>query len=109
FGSGSPTATRVLANCHDWHILIDEEHHPLPNEPWNPVLALLTGAYAASRVTNVLLEQCREPWQPFSILDLRSGTATFDWDAPLRIGDVHLAGVGAVGTATLYAMAVHGR
>src|SRR5205807_1262376 len=59
FGSGSPTAKRVLANCHDWHILIDEEHQPLPNEPWNPVLALLTGAYAASRVTNVLLERRR--------------------------------------------------
>jgi hypothetical protein len=108
FGSGAPAPDRVIANCHDWQVLIDNAYTADSFESWNPCLALLTGAYAASRVTNMLLRNQRQPWREFSILDFRDVTANVDWDAPLNIGNVHLAGVGAVGCAALYALSVHG-
>lgn len=101
----------VTANCHDWHVYIDLPISPDPYEQWNPVLALATACYAASRVTKVLLGnavQGPEKWHPFSILDFRHGKVNFDWNEPLPIGDVCMAGIGAIGSSTLASFAAHG-
>jgi ThiF family len=105
------TADKVItANCHDWQVCIDCPWEPDPKEDWNPVLALATACYAAARVSKVLLGDAVDGplvWRPFSILDFRNGSLRFDWSEPLAIGDLYLAGVGAVGSAVLYSMAAH--
>jgi len=101
----------VSANCHDWHVYIDSPCDPDPKEAWNPVLGLLAACYAAARVSKVLLGDAVDgpfAWSPFSILDFRNGSASFDWSEPLPVGDLYLAGVGAVGSAVLYSLAAHG-
>lgn len=101
----------VTANCHDWQVIIGESHDPDPDEAWNPVLALATACYAAARIAKVLLGNAvdgPQQWKPFSILDFRDGVVEFDWSKPLDIGEVYMAGVGAVGSATLFALAAHG-
>jgi hypothetical protein len=104
-------ASIVTANCHNWQVSIDVPCEPDPHETWNPVLALTTACYAAARVTKLLLGDAvggPDTWHPFSILDFREACADFDWSAPLTIDQVHLAGIGAIGSATLFAMAAHG-
>lgn len=115
FGKSTPVATAhtrvVTANCHDWHVVIGGVHDPDPDEAWNPMLALSTACYAAARMTKVLLGDAvdgPEQWQPFSILDFRNGVVGFDWSEPLDVGDLYMAGVGAVGSATIFAISAHG-
>jgi len=103
----------IIANCHDWSVYVGDTQ-VLPNaaEPWNPILALVTACYVASRVTKALLGDALSAAAdvaPFSILDFGTATASFDWEAPLPVGNVHVAGVGAVGSAFLFALASHGR
>ena len=70
-------------------------------EPWNPVLALVTACYAAARCTQLLLREAVEGeanWRPFSILDFAGGKTEFDWSEELNLGEAHLAGIGAIGS-----------
>jgi molybdopterin/thiamine biosynthesis adenylyltransferase len=99
----------ATANCHDWKVYIDNPVKVDPQEPWNPVLGLVTACYAAARVVQVLLGDAvdQEAWRPFSILDLRQGTTKFDWSSELPLGEADLAGIGAVGSSFLYAVAAH--
>jgi ThiF family len=113
FGRESPPgnwARVIAANCHDWRVHIDLPFIPDPNEEWNPVLALVTASYAAGRVTKILFGDAvdgPDTWKPFSILDFRNGRASFDWSEIIDVGNICLAGVGAVGTAALYALSAH--
>lgn len=110
--STANNASRIVnANCHDWHIYVDLPLDPDLNEDWNPILALATACYAAARVTKILLGDAvdgPDRWQPFSILDFREGRVRFDWEESLPIGDVYLAGVGAIGSSALLGLAAHG-
>ena len=109
--SGTKTASGLLtANCHDWSVYIDSPVEVDPAEPWNPVLALVTACYAAARAAQALLGNTidQESWRPFSILDFAQGRVKFDWSATLALGEAHLAGVGAIGSAFLYALGAHG-
>lgn len=111
FGKGSGHNTVVTANCHRWQVLIDSLHTPTAEEEWNPVLALLTACYATGRVCKVLLGDAlagRGSYQPFSILDFDRGEVEFDWSRDAVIGHATLAGVGAIGSAFLFALASHG-
>jgi len=115
FGNGPAKANGarsiVTANCHDWQVYIDVPCEPDPREPWNPVLALTTACYAAARITKLLLGDAvdgPDTWHPFSILDFRQASVDFDWSAPFEIDQIYLAGIGAIGSATLLAMAAHG-
>jgi len=102
----------LYASCSDWQVVIsDGASRVNPSEAWNPVLALVTACYAAARATSVLLGNvisASEMLEPFSILDFKAGRTEFDWSRTVETGDVHLAGVGAVGTAFLFALAAHG-
>jgi hypothetical protein len=102
----------VSANCKDWQVYIDHSMIPTPNEEWNPVLALVTACYAASRVTKILLGDAidgADTWKPFSILDYQHGKVQFDWHEPLQMDDLFVAGVGAIGSAMLFALNAHGK
>jgi hypothetical protein len=102
---------RVMsANCHDWRVYIGGDIEADPNESWNPVLALVTACYAAAHCTQVLLGSAveQERWKPFSILDFEDGRVEFDWSKSWELGEAHLAGVGAIGSAFLYSLAAHG-
>ena len=113
FGRQAPpirTQEIIRANLHDWHVYIDSPAEPDPQEEWNPVLALVTACYAAARVAKVLLDDAvdgPETWRPFSILDFQGGRVRFDWSEPLECREAYFAGIGAVGTSTLYALAAH--
>lgn len=115
FGNASSSQKRkpvVTANCHDWSVYIDSPIEANPDEPWNPVLALVTACYAAARCTQAVLQNAvdgPEEWKGFSILDFRDGTVEYDWSGTLGLGEAHLAGIGAIGSSFLYALGVHGR
>ncbi|HEV2398775.1 MAG TPA: ThiF family adenylyltransferase [Candidatus Sulfotelmatobacter sp.] len=99
----------VSANASDWHVYLDTPCDP-PRDDFNPVLAILTAAYACSRATKLLLNDAVEGakcWRPFSILDFDSGTVEFDWSAPIAIDRTTLAGVGAIGSAFLCTALAH--
>lgn len=100
----------ITANCYEWSVYIDTPHEVRPAEPWNPVLSLVTACYAAARAAQMLLGAAvqQENWRPFSILDFARGRVDFDWSAKLALGKAHLAGVGAIGSAFLYAVGAHG-
>jgi molybdopterin/thiamine biosynthesis adenylyltransferase len=102
----------VMANCQDWMVSIgDNAAVADPQEPWNPILALVTACFVAARVSHIaargMIDGARE-LRPFSILDFQRGTAQFDWRSPIPIGSIHLAGVGAIGSGFLAALAAHG-
>jgi hypothetical protein len=102
----------VTANCRDWQIFIDIPADPTPQDEWNPVLALLMACYAAARLAKILLGPSIDgapTWRPFSILDFKTASTQFDWSATLDVGDLYVAGVGAIGSAFLFALAAHGR
>jgi len=133
WGSGTPLATRqspeltlifgnaresqtsqkaVTANCHDWSVYVDTPCDANPDEPWNPVLALITACYAAARCAQLLLGDAVEgeaKWKPFSVLDFADAKVQFDWSKELPLGEVHLAGIGAIGSGFLYALTAHGQ
>ena len=109
---GASISKAIIANCHDWMVYIDHPITPNPAEQWNPILALATAAYAASRVAHVVLGDViagAATWRPFSILDFDRATVDFNWDDPLPIGETHLAGVGAIANGLLVALASHAR
>jgi hypothetical protein len=111
FGKGSAHEAFVTANCHRWHVLIDSPHSPTAEEEWNPVLALLTACYATGRACKLLLGDAlagRGLYEPFSILDFDRGEVEFDWSRDSDIGHVTSAGIGAIGSAFLFALASHG-
>lgn len=110
FGKGRSSSTLVVANLHRWQVMIDTEHCPDIEEEWNPVLALLTACYAAGRVCKLFLGDAlvgRGVYEPFSILDFSGGDVRFDWTGTQEIGHLTLAGIGAVGSAFLFALASH--
>jgi molybdopterin/thiamine biosynthesis adenylyltransferase len=112
FGKASRVcpSPQVTANCQDWLVYIDLPIEPNPDEPWNPVLALVTACYAAARATKVLLGGAvrgADRWKPFSIIDFREGRAEFDWDEAIDSGPLHFAAIGAVTNAALYALGAH--
>src|SRR5262249_1443641 len=102
----------LYASCSNWRVEIGSQPvHINSAEPWNPVLALVTACYAAARAAAVVFGDvisASENLQPFSILDFKQGTTEFDWRQAVEAGDVHVAGIGAVGTAFLFALAAHG-
>lgn len=108
--NAEPEPGLLMANCHDWSVYIDTPLEVFAAEPWNPVLALVTACYAAARTAQALLGNAidQEAWRPFSILDFAQGRVDFDWSATLALGEAHLAGVGAIGSALLYALGAHG-
>ncbi len=110
---GSQTGQKtVTANCHGWSVYVDTPIDANPDEPWNPILALVTACHAAARCTQLVLGDSVEGeahWKPFSILDFSGGRVEFDWSAELSLGEAHLAGIGAIGSGFLYALAAHGR
>jgi len=111
-GHGKLDQAIVTANCHDWAVYVDVPIDPDPNEPWNPVLALVTACYAAARCAQVMLGDAVEGemnWKPFSILDFQDGRVEFDWNEEFNLGEAHLAGIGAIGSGFLFALAAHGR
>lgn len=102
----------VTANCHNWSVYVDTPIDADSKESWNPILALVTACYAAARCTQLLLGEVVEGethWRPFSILDFADGKTEFDWSAELPLGEAHLAGIGAIGSGFLYALAAHQR
>ena len=108
FGKGQSDSTLVVANLHRWRVILDEEHCPDIAEEWNPVLALLTACYAAGRVCKLLLGDAlagRGVYEPFSILDFADGDVRFDWTRTREIGHLTVAGIGAIGSAFLFALA----
>lgn len=95
----------------DWQVRVNVGGLLKPDEPWNPVLAIVTACYMAAATTKVVFGDriCgRTEFGPFSILDFNTAVADFDWDAPFAIGHVHLGGVGAIGSGFLYTLAAHG-
>jgi hypothetical protein len=99
----------VLQN---WHVLINSTEKADPAETWNPLLSIIGACYAASAITNKLLNGAvlgAQSWPAFSILDFSSATADFDFEQSIDIGEVHVAGIGAVGSAFLYSMLAHGK
>lgn len=107
------TATVIHANCRSWivHVDSDQSIEPDKHEKWNPVLALITGCYAAARTAAHVFGakiDTAESLSPFSILDFKDAAVDFNWDEPLTIGETHMAGIGAVGSAALLALGVHG-
>jgi hypothetical protein len=113
-GSGNnQNAGVVYANCKRWMVHVDTglDFEPNTQEEWNPVLALTTGCYAAARAAARVFGprvEAAESLSPFSILDFRSGAVQFDWTEPLNLAEIHMAGIGAVGSALLFAMLHHG-
>jgi hypothetical protein len=96
----------------DWKVQIDSEVKPNPEEKWNPILAVAGAAYFVSAATKCLLGDAivgASKWPEFSILDFKKGSAEFDFDRPIEIGEVYMAGIGAVGSAFLYCLLAHGR
>lgn len=115
FGSRHQTTARkyLYASCSDWQVAVGGVPPRInPAEPWNPVLALVTACYSVARVTSVIfgdvISAC-ESLKPFSILDFEVGKVQFDWYRTVEAGDVHVAGIGAVGSAFLFALAAHGQ
>jgi molybdopterin/thiamine biosynthesis adenylyltransferase len=107
-GSGAADVAGYGAN---WQVQVNVGGAPNPAEPWNPVLAIVTACYIAAATSKAVFEDRLDGasrFGPFSILHFETATAPFDWDAPFDIGTVHLGGVGAIGTAWLYALAAHG-
>ncbi len=111
FGRAPQRTGAIVANMHNWHVITDD-YAADPGEPWNPFLALFsactTAARAAARLFGTAVHASGS-WPAFSILDWRSGTVTYDWNQNVDLGRIHLAGVGAVGTAALYAILSHSR
>ena len=114
FGSRQQAVAEKLiyASCHDWSVFVGTKAiTPDSTETWNPILALVTACYAAARSASALLADhisSSETLKSFSILDFRQGTADFDWLEAVDAGNVHVAGIGAIGTAFLFALAAHG-
>jgi molybdopterin/thiamine biosynthesis adenylyltransferase len=114
FGKHDPDADGIIAaNCKKWQVYVDCEERidPDPGEEWNPVLALVTACYAASRVASRVFGSrvcAAKRLSPFSILDFRTATTEFNWTDILDMETAHFAGIGAVGSATLFALAAHG-
>lgn len=104
---------RIYAWCSDWRVSVEEmPGSPDPGERWNPILAMTTACYAAARVTSLLFGEvifAVNRLQPFSILDFHEAEAEFDWRQRIDAGLVHIAGIGAIGTAFLFALAAHGQ
>ena len=103
----------LYVSCSNWQVMIGDAAGQIDQaEPWNPILALITACYAVARATSVLFGDvisASELLRPFSILDFRAGRADFDWCRTVEAGDVHVAGIGAVGTAFLFALSAHGQ
>ncbi len=115
FGSRQQTKAEkyLYAYCSDWKVTVRDAAGQFDSaEPWNPILALVTACYAVARATAVLLGNsvsASEVLEPFSMLDYRAGRTAFDWCQAVEAGDVHVAGIGAVGTAFLFALSAHGQ
>lgn len=102
----------VNVSCSEWHTAVNAPLAARPSEPFNPVLAIASACYGVAALTKLILGDVvtgQTAFPAFSILDFQGGTASFDWDAALVIPNTHLGGVGAIGSAFLYAVAAHGR
>lgn len=111
-GDNAGSDSEVSVVLHDWQVLINSTERADSAEKWNPPLAIVGACYGVSAITNKLLSGVvtgAETWPAFSILDFLSATAEFDFDEPIDIGEVHVAGVGAVGSAFLYCALAHGQ
>lgn len=115
FGSHHQTnASKYLyTSCSNWQVAASDVPTRInPAEPWNPILALFTACYSVARATSVVFGDvisASESLEPFSILDFKEGRIQFDWCQTVEAGCVHVAGIGAVGTAFLFALAAHGQ
>ena len=115
FGSHHQANARKYqyASCSNWYVAAGEAPgRTSPEEPWNPILALVTACYNVARVTSVVLGDyvsASDSLEPFSILDFKGGDVQFDWGRQVETGYVHVAGIGAVGTAFLFTLAAHGQ
>ena len=113
-GTGNHRRAGIIhANCKRWMVHVDTglDFEPDVEEAWNPILALITGCYAAARTAGKVFGariEAAETLSPFSILDFRTGTVEFDWNEPLNLAEIHMAGIGAVGSALLFALLNHG-
>lgn len=111
-GKGSGKDQEVSLVVRDWCVLINSTQEADPDEAWNPILAIVGACYATSAITNKLLNGAvvgAQSWPPFSILDFLSATADFDFEQSIDIGEIHVAGIGAVGSAFLYCLLAHGK
>lgn len=111
-GKDRSNSNEICLRVHDWQVVLDSADDGDPSEKWNPILAVIGASYGASALTNKLLRGAvsgTESWPTFSVLDFSSATAEFDFDAPIEIGEIHVAGVGAIGSAFLFCLLAHGK
>jgi len=109
---GAAESGKLSLILEDWKVMIGASKPARGSEPWNPILAIIGAAYVVSAATNLLLDGAivgAKHWPEFSILDFQRGSAHYDFDKPISIGEIHIAGIGAVGTAFLYCLLAHGR
>jgi molybdopterin/thiamine biosynthesis adenylyltransferase len=109
---GAAESDKLPLILENWKVMVGSNKPARVSEPWNPILAIIGAAYIVSAATNLLLDGAilgAKNWPEFSILDFQHGSAAYDFDKPISIGDLHVAGVGAVGTAFLYCLLAHGR
>lgn len=95
-----------------WIVRAGEASAADPREPFNPVVAIIAACYGVAALTARVLGSAvsgKTAFRAFSVLDFADGMVMFDWDAPLELPPLHLAGVGAIGSAFLYTLAAHGR
>jgi ThiF family len=111
-GGGANAAKEIGLVLHKWRVAINPTCPADPTEVWNPLLAIVGACYAVSAITNKLLNGAitgAKVWPEFSILDFESGDADFDFSAQIEFGRVHVAGIGAVGSAFLFCLGAHGK
>jgi hypothetical protein len=111
-GAVANSAEGIGLVLHKWRVALNAMDPADPTEAWNPILAIIGACYAVSAITSRLLDGAitgAKAWPEFSILDFESGEADFDFNAQIDFGVVHVAGVGAVGSAFLYCLLAHGK
>jgi len=111
-GTDANAAEEIGLVLHNWRVALNATRPADPTESWNPMLAIIGACYAVSAITNKLLNGAingAKVWPEFSILDFESGEADFDFNAQIEFGEVHVAGIGAVGSAFLYCLLAHGK